>query len=422
MVKRIVAIAIIFACTAAAWVVLGITIKVRTENQDNTMREKVGQLWGQAHMQQAPRVYYQTTKQVTYNEYVGDRQVTKVREAVESVPLPVISSDIDVDFDLDYRRKGLLWYSTYKVNFAGKYQIVNNTDQRQKVYCAFSLPTTQAIYDDFSYTLGENKLGTIKPNGGDVKEFVYLDPGKTETLKVAYRSQGQDSWRYYFGSGVSQVKNFNLSMNTNFDKIDFPDGTISPTVKSKSDSGWLLSWKYKNLLTGYSIGMEMPKKLNPGPWVSKITFFAPVSLFLFFFIVFMLTTVRKIKVHPMNYFFMGAGFFSFHLLLAYLVDHISINLAFIICSIVSVFLVISYMRLVVPGKFAYVDVAIAQFVYLVAFSYTFFYEQYTGLIVTILCILTLFVMMQFTGGLDWDELFKRGAVRRDPEDAISSTN
>ena len=59
-----------------------------------------------------------------------------------------------------------------------------------------------------------------------------------------------------------------------------------------------------------------------------------------------------IELHPMNYFFLAAAFFSFHLLLAYLVDHISIHVAFVVCSAVSIFLVVSYLRLVVGMRFA----------------------------------------------------------------------
>ena len=109
----------------------------------------------------------------------------------------------------------------------------------------------------------------------------------------------------------------------------------------------------------------------------------------------------------MNYFFIGAAFFSFHLLLAYLVDHISIHLAFWICSLVSIFLVVSYMRLVVGARLAFVEIALSQLVYLVFFSYTFFFKGYTGLAITILCICTLFVVMQFTGRVDWDKVFAK---------------
>jgi hypothetical protein len=67
------------------------------------------------------------------------------------------------------------------------------------------------------------------------------------------------------------------------------------------------------------------------------------------------------------------------------------------------------MRLVVSNKFAFVEVGLSQFVYLVLFSYTFFFEQYTGLVITIMSVLTLFIMMQFTGRIDWSEVFKKTA-------------
>jgi inner membrane protein involved in colicin E2 resistance len=150
--------------------------------------------------------------------------------------------------------------------------------------------------------------------------------------------------------------------------------------------------------------MSMPARLNPGPWVSEISFFAPVSLFFFFFVLFIFSAMRRVDIHPFNYFFIGCGFFAFHLLLTYLVDHVSIHVAFVISSIVSMFLVISYMRLVVGQRFAIVQVGISQFIYLVLFSYTFFFERYTGLAITIMCIVTLFVVMQMTGRVRWDGL------------------
>jgi inner membrane protein involved in colicin E2 resistance len=182
---------------------------------------------------------------------------------------------------------------------------------------------------------------------------------------------------------------------------------MSPSTKTKTKDGWRLNWQYGNLLTGYNIGLVLPQKLNPGPWVSEITYAAPVSLFLFFFVTFMLTTIKGLKVHPINYFFIGCGFFSFHLLLAYLADHLPIEAAFVVCSVVSIFLVVSYMRLVIDNRFAFVDIGITQFIYLVLFSYTFFFEQYTGLAITVLSILTLFVTMQCTGKIDWSKVLDK---------------
>jgi inner membrane protein involved in colicin E2 resistance len=147
----------------------------------------------------------------------------------------------------------------------------------------------------------------------------------------------------------------------------------------------------------------MPEKQQPGPLAGEISMFAPVSLFFFFFVLLTVSAIRRIDLHPMNYFFLAAAFFAFHLLLAYLADHISIHWAFAICSIVSVFLVISYLRLVAGLRFAALVAGGAQLVYLVLFSYAFFFRGYTGLAITIGAIVTLFLAMQATGRIRWSQ-------------------
>ena len=156
---------------------------------------------------------------------------------------------------------------------------------------------------------------------------------------------------------------------------------------------------------GFDIALKMPEKLQPGPLAGEISYFAPVSLFFFFFIIFVLSTLRGIDLHPMNYFFLAGAFFAFHLLLAYLADHISIHAAFAISSAVSIVLVVSYLRLVVNLRFALVDAGLAQLIYLVLFSYAFFFAGFTGLTITIGAILSLFVVMQMTGRIRWEEKF-----------------
>ena len=68
---------------------------------------------------------------------------------------------------------------------------------------------------------------------------------------------------------------------------------------------------------------------------------------------------------------------------------------------------VSYLRLVVGLRFAAVEAGISQLVYLVLFSYAHFLKGFTGLIVTVGSILTLFALMQLTGRIDWTERFKR---------------
>jgi inner membrane protein involved in colicin E2 resistance len=112
-----------------------------------------------------------------------------------------------------------------------------------------------------------------------------------------------------------------------------------------------------------------------------------------------ITALRRVDLHPVNYFFLAASFFAFHLLFAYLVDRIPLAAAFAICAMVTLFLTTTYLRLVVGWRFAAVESGLAQLVYLILFSYALFNEGWSGLTITIGAIVTLFVAMQATGRL-----------------------
>ncbi len=405
MTRRITAIVFIFVCASVGWAILGGTIFSRTYSSDSLAENRVASTWGTQQTQSPPTASF--TRIVPKQEEItenGKKAVKTIQQQV-TIPLSLESSTIDVALDLEHRQKGLLWFSTYKVAFAGVYAFRNTSDKEETVNFTLKFPTSQAMYDDLIFMVDNNTVPVTNQDNSSTGSVRVL-PGKTAKLAVGYRSQGLNEWRYSFGGrDVTQVRDFTLNMKTNFRDIDFPDNTLSPSEKLESANGWDLKWSYKNLLSGYQIAMVMPEKLQPGPLAGRISLFAPVSLFFFFFLMLIITTMRGIDLHPMNYFFLAAAFFSFHLLLAYLVDHVSIHLAFVISSIVSIFLVVSYLRLVVGMHFASREAALAQFIYLVAFSYAFFLKGFTGLAITIGSVTTLFFVMQVTGRIHWTEKF-----------------
>jgi inner membrane protein involved in colicin E2 resistance len=405
MTKRIIAIAFIFVCASIAWAILGGTIFARTYDSAASSNDRVASTWGAPQNQALPNASYTELVPKKEESTENGKKIIKTTQEEVTTGLPLESSAIDVAIDLEHRQKGLLWYSTYKVAFTGAYEFRNTSNKEQLVEFTLPFPTTQAIYDDLTFLVDGVAVPIVNENNA-ATGTVKIPAGKTARLTTGYRSQGLNEWRYSFGSqDVTQVRDFTLKMKTNFKDIDFPDNTLSPSEKHETGAGWNLTWSYKNLLSGYQIAMVMPEKLQPGPLAGRISFFAPVSLFFFFFLMLIITTMRGIELHPMNYFFLAAAFFSFHLLLAYLVDHVSIHVAFAISAVVSVFLVVSYLRLVVGLHFASREAALAQFVYLVMFSYAFFLKGFTGLAITLGSVVTLFVAMQVTGRIRWADKF-----------------
>jgi inner membrane protein involved in colicin E2 resistance len=406
--KHIVAIVLIFLFTTCAWMILGTSIVARSSSADSGLTRGVESNWGSAQQQSPPSAVTSWIVPRTQQESVNGVTTTKVINESVSAPLPIAQSRIRIALELEQRQKGLLWFATYRVAFHGDYVFQTSTPS-DHVTIKLVFPAPDAIYDDLIVRADGKPLPLATENGA-VSAVIPHTSGAPIHLEVGYRSQGLGTWDYKFGENVSQVHDFVLQMTTNFDAIDFPQGGLSATTKTKSGRGWLLTWKYSNLVTGYRIGMVMPEKLQPGPLAGRISFFAPVSLLFFFFLIFIITTLRGIDLHPMHYFFLATSFFAFHLLLAYLVDHISIHAAFAICSAVSIFLVVSYLRIVIGPRFAFVEAALTQFIYLVLFSYAFFFKGFTGLAITIGAIITLFVVMQLTARIDWRHPTQREAA------------
>lgn len=108
MIKRIAAITFIFLCTAVAWAILGATIFQRTYSSDSSFESRVTSTWG------APQ--NQTPPSASFSEFVPKKEVTtengkKVEHVTQDLvitPLPLESSHLKVDLNLEHRQKGLL--------------------------------------------------------------------------------------------------------------------------------------------------------------------------------------------------------------------------------------------------------------------------------------------------------------------------
>ncbi len=462
--RRFFAILVIWLGAAAAWMVLGSTLLVRSGDVSRGLESEVHQLWGAPIEQRPPTgvliaptpelvVGDATAKtgvaqpnsrekvagapaepngpqgkapktaagvgaaeQVTATDTSGsDRpaQDAPVESATDpntqpsappnSTPARLNASKLDVELHLEHRKKGLIWFPTYTVDFGGTYSFENPESESRELAVTLPLQKTNALYEGFE-VLADGKPIRAEVQNGQAVFRDKLAAKQTKKYTVRYRSRGTERWNYHLTAGTGRVDGFELNLKTDFADVDFPSGTLSPSEHQATADGWQGKWKFSSLVASTPIGIAMPQLLNPGPLASRITFFAPLSLLFFFFVVAILATSQKRELHPLHYFFLSCAFFAFHLLFSYMVDHVAVGPAFAISAGVSVLLVVSYARLFVGWKFALREMGLAQLIYLVLFSFTFFFDGYTGLSVTVGAIVTLFLVMQITGRKSWREL------------------
>jgi inner membrane protein CreD len=391
---KLFAVFLILVCASVAWVVLGTANVMRTDDKSSTLVRQVGDLWGEQQVQEAP---------------VFARQAEAARAGAKpgAGALEVAGTDIEATFDLQPRRKGLLWYATYAVDLKAAYRVANPDARTIGATMTLRFPTANGVYDGFAVNVDGKDVPVTVRDGRAVAAF-QMAPRSTATIKTGYVTQGLNEWRYQPTTGaVGVIRDLKVVMRTNFTQVDYPVDAVSPSKAETVDGGMVLTWAYSSLVSGRPIALVMPKPTNPGPLASRISYFAPVSLLFFFAALVLLTSTSTVRLHPMHYGFLAAAFFAFQLLFSYLVDRVDLNLSFAIAAIASVALVVGYLSAVVGRNRVLLEIAASQFVFLVLFSYSFFFEGLTGLAIAIGSVVTLAYFMARTARVDWDAMFRR---------------
>jgi hypothetical protein len=158
LLRQIAALIFIFLCTTVAWVFLGSTLDYRTQHSDEQLKGRVGSTWGTAQEQAPPTAAYVRTELVQRTSTEKGKTVTRQESLKRYGDLPIESSEIKVNLKLDHRQKGLLWYSTYGVDFASDYVYRNDSDLPATVTFCLRFPAQRAVYDGLVLMLDGKKL------------------------------------------------------------------------------------------------------------------------------------------------------------------------------------------------------------------------------------------------------------------------
>ena len=343
-------------------------------------------------------------------------------------------SNVEINLKLERKKIGNLWFPVFIAAYQGEYEYniesVPEEFRSQPLFLLLGLNSSESIYRSIEMKINDmavqplsklvantpielrskmDSTGNVKVNyfymttGTDY--ILYVLAGQQEPLQEAVREDDIPRSKYASTERLTRLDNFNVKLTTDFKIYDFPDRTIPPTKREQFGQKNEFIWQFDKTVTGKNIGLIVPKETNPGEIAARISFFAPISLLFFFVVMIIFGILVKRKLHPMHYFFLAATFLSFHLMFSYSADHISMYSAFGIASIVSCLLTFSYLVRFNEWKYATISMSL-QLLYLIVFSWSFFYKSttglgITGLIVTIVSVITLFVLMQLTAKLDW---------------------
>src|SRR6266852_3977924 len=187
MIKRIAAIIAIFVCTSVAWAILGSTIFYRTYNAESGLSGRVASTWGARQAQAPPAIAREWREEKTVEVEEKGKKTTRTESYVRSEPVKIDASRVAAALHIDYRQKGLLWFSTYRVDFDGGYTFQNPTAREEAFVIQLPFPAQQAVYDNVQLLLDDKPLAVTFSRSQAVAR-TRMAPGAKSVLHAAYRS------------------------------------------------------------------------------------------------------------------------------------------------------------------------------------------------------------------------------------------
>src|SRR5438477_11774907 len=159
MFKRIAAIAFIFGCTAVGWAILGSTIFYRTYNAESGLSGRVASTWGAPQAQAPPAIAREWKEEKTVEVEEKGKKTTRTKKQTHSEAVKIDASRVAAALHIDYRQKGLLWFSTYTVDFDGAYTFEHPMPREEEFVIQLPFPAQQAAVDNVPRTLDEEARG-----------------------------------------------------------------------------------------------------------------------------------------------------------------------------------------------------------------------------------------------------------------------
>jgi hypothetical protein len=370
---------LLFVPLMLGWVLLTMRVQTRTRFAQKSQLQHVKQIWGGNLEQPMPSIRYKG-----FGSDVSTLNQGRLQ-----------ASDITVKLAVDYRKKGLVYYTGYNADFEGTYTIRN--PEAEKIYLSFIFP--------YPMQQGEGMLrdAQMLVNGEeDVLNTEYqqnlalwtgaLGAEESLEIRVRYTGRGLNHFIYGFEPG-RQINNFRMTISVvGTPKVDYPVSTMTPTRTETGADGATLTWELDRSLTQFNLGVVLPDKLNVARQIGVMASRAPVFFLLFLATLCAMLTLTGRALHFVKIAVISVAYFFFYPLFAYLSVYLDFLLAFVLSFLILGALIVNYARVIYSRPIA-IAVGLAYTFYLGITSLAALFPTYTGLILVIEGVALLAVIM-----------------------------
>lgn len=177
--------------------------------------------------------------------------------------LELASQDVRVNAAMNYRKRGLVYFSGFDFAFDADYSIANPLERAIDVVFVFpvALDRNRVLLQGLRFEVdGETQPAELGDGRSALVWTGRLEPEEKARVSIHFEGRGLDSFTYRLDPAVP-AKDFAFSMTVNGGhNFDYPGGVVPAHDVVEGDEGMTMRWAYPALESGVPVGTVLPSE------------------------------------------------------------------------------------------------------------------------------------------------------------------
>lgn len=310
----LVAVGVTAVALSIGWAMFADRLYSRTRTAQGRA-DDISQIWGGPLQQPHPQVRWRRSDAATVELASGE----------------LSRSDVKVDLDIQYRRRGVSEYPCFEAAFEGTYDFQNPSEVSSFAAFTVGLPVQRdalMLRDVRLLIDGKEDAANTEYSAERISWSGSVSGSATARFQLVYRARGNDRFGYSFPddalSAGKPLTAFRLAMNVTGARgeLDYPVGSMSPTSLDKVGESWAMVWEVERLLSVFDLGVELPDASGVELALAKLTSNAPFFYLLYAFaLLYVLSEVER-RARALHLLALSAAYFIYFPLAAYLTGYL----------------------------------------------------------------------------------------------------
>jgi hypothetical protein len=280
-------------------------VSTRTDFADTELGESVQSRWGAPVEQVAPSV----------------RAVQSGTVFTELQPLALSAQRVVVDATMNYRKRGLAYFSGFDFSFDGTYEATNPESHDIDVAFVFPIEVdkSQVLLSELAFTVNDAPASLdLGANGNRLVWTGRLPVKSKASFHIRYRARGLESFVYRLDPSLpAHDVSFRIDV-TGGDNVDYPPFVLAANQTTAGDGHASLQWEFPSLESGVAMGVILPSLKKYDELVALMAFRAVVPALAFLVGLSMLSLRHRRRLLVWETYVAAAAFGFTYILLAYL--------------------------------------------------------------------------------------------------------